>query len=100
MHWRAAKGYFSYELDNNGLKGNQIKILLEEGKTETNFQVYFNNKLVDQPFKSIETQNGLLENIYNLPEDLKDSEKITVKFTAKNNSETSKVYEVRLVKDE
>ncbi len=98
LHWRAATGWFSYQLNNTDLKGNRIKVLIGENN-KSNFEVLLNNELVNSLANWSETKDGVLEKIYEIPEDLKDSEKIIIKFKAQNDSETAKVYEVRLIKD-
>lgn len=99
-HWRTAKGWFSYELNNKSNQARVLRLTYFGKDTNRNFKILLND--IEIAKVSLDGSKG--EQFYNqdyeIPKALLQSSasKLIVKFLADNGSETAGVYEVRLMK--
>jgi len=97
-HFRAGKGWFSYDLRNAGANAGQITFTYYGAEKNKQFDVYANEQLI----ASIDLQgtegNEFRIRSIDLPASLASSPSITIKFKAKDGAELGNIYEVRLLK--
>ncbi len=98
-HWRDARGWFSYNLQNVNLNASVLRLTyfgLDKGRE---FTISINgNELARENFTG-NKGDGFFEIDYKLPMSIvQDSKLLEVKFEAINNSVTAGIYGVRLIK--
>jgi hypothetical protein len=100
QRWRIARGWLSYDLKNKDLKAKTIRVTYPSSGRDRRFDILVNERII----KTLELENSPGEKLitadYALPEDIVSSnpEIITIKFVARLNSSTGRIFEVRLLK--
>lgn len=97
IHWREARGWFSYELRNKEGKGEFIYIAYFNRDRNRRTDIFINDKKV----KSLDLQSGredqIAELLLSVPDSEKGKEVITIRFAAQEKATTAKIAEVRLL---
>lgn len=97
IHYREARGWFSYQLQNN--KAKYIYIAYFDRNANRQFDVHVNDEKLHSFSLNGENEDRIFEVIYPIPEHAKNSKTLTIKFTAKENSLTTRITEVRLLNE-
>ena len=99
-HWRAAKGWFSYELNNKGQRANTLRITYYGEDKNRQFKILLNDSEIATVTLDGSKGDVFYNQDYVIPKNLLTSAgpKMTVKFVAENGAETAGIYEVRLIK--
>jgi uncharacterized protein len=99
-HWRTAKGWFSYDLRNLNAAARKLRITYYGQDKNRLFDIYVNDLLL----KTVEL-NGtggdkFFDVDYDLPGEIinNSTQKLTVKFVAKEKFEAGGIYYLRLLK--
>jgi len=96
-HWRHATGWFSYTLSDKKLEAKVLRLTLAKGDAGRKFDVEINGKVL----ASIELDGSAPEAFYTrdiaIPPELA-AEKLTVRFTARQDSIAGGLYGLRLLK--
>ncbi len=95
VHWRETRGWFSYQMKNNG-KTKFLYLKLLNNNNLSNFDVFINGQKLENVNK--ESKENFVYNYYNIPGNLMQ-EKLVVKFTAHRNLVSPKIVEVRILSD-
>lgn len=96
-HWREAKGWFSYRMQNKGGSARYLYVSYFDRDRNRQTAIYVNSSLVksvDSPGNDQETPVSL---VIPLPDSEKNEELLTVRFSANGNASTAKIVEVRLL---
>ncbi len=100
VHWRQAKGWFSYRFKNVGNESlSSISIIFRDWDQNCKFEVWVNGVKLDDITQTSNTsgkESG--STLYSLPGELKQQKELTVKFVALPGYITPKIVEVRLLK--
>ena len=97
-HWRQAlsRGYFSYQMNNRDRNARTLHLRFLEGSPNRQFNVLINGEVV----QNIRTTGGA-EDLTTLsipiPENLRNNQRLVVRFEPVGNSSTGRVVEVRLL---
>lgn len=97
IHWREAKGWFSYMMKNTRKNAKVLYIKLFDRDKARNFEVSINNRKISSLDMNGEQGDNLQILYFDIPQDESDKEILDVKFSANPNSMTSKIVEVRLL---
>ena len=96
VHWRDARGWFSYELRNKDAKGKYLYLEYFEGDSGRQFDIFVNDKKL-----STVTLEGGSRRIANIslpiPESEAKKDHLTIRFSAKDGSTTAGIIELRLL---
>ncbi|MGK9124476.1 glycoside hydrolase family 127 protein [Olivibacter sp. SA151] len=95
-HWRAARGWFSYEMLNNGRQSKKISIKHEHDATAC-YELWINDKKVSVTSRTTDAE-GIDISTFNLEAADTDQDKLKVKIKACNKKATGKILEIRLLK--
>ncbi|MHC8948631.1 beta-L-arabinofuranosidase domain-containing protein [Sphingobacterium hungaricum] len=95
VQWRVAKGWFGYDLANKKQTGEYLHIQFFDIDRPSDFDILIN----DIPLSNVRLEGNKEKNSLQLilPESLRKSEKLTIRFVAKAGSSTAKISEVRLL---
>ena len=97
VQWREAKGWFSYEMKNSGTKAKSLFIEYFDRDRSRNFDVLINNVRVGALSLTGAKGDERRHKIFEIPENVKNHEVLTVKFVPMPGSTTAKITEVRLL---
>lgn len=99
IHWREAKGWFSYKLKNGGKSAKYLYLKYLDNNPSRSFDVFVN----DERIVTLSLKGGgnetLVEKLYRLPQSVREHDVINVKFKAHEKSITGKIAEVRLLNE-
>ncbi|RYY32561.1 MAG: glycosyl hydrolase [Sphingobacteriaceae bacterium] len=96
LHFRNAKGWFSYDMRNTGNVSRKLRLTYRTYQDRA-FDIYVNGSLLTS--LTGEVQNGkITTGEYPLPESVQKSNTIQVKIVARPNAATADVFELRLLK--
>ncbi len=98
VHFRRAKGWFSYSLKNKNQAGRSLQVTLHADDAPQRFNLYFNGILLEKVQVEKKEGNGFFTKTYALPEAAQKSDTLLIKFEAPAGSETGPIYEIRLLK--
>ncbi|KGO84707.1 acetyl-CoA carboxylase [Flavobacterium rivuli WB 3.3-2 = DSM 21788] len=96
-HFRSARGWFSYDLKNSSATAKTLRVTYTVARNNTNFEIFINDTLLTTVDLKDKKQGDFFDIEYTLPATLKNPNIINVKFTAKPNSQTANIYDVRLL---
>lgn len=99
--WRAAKGCFSYELRNDNRDAKKLRITYHGAEQVKAFSIYVNDKLLQEVLLPGDKGEKFFDEEYILPEEFinnRNDKQINIKFMAKENASTPKIFYVRLLK--
>lgn len=97
LHWREARGWFSYELKNPAGKARTLRIVYHDYDPSRSFSLLWNGT----PLQAATTDrraDGFTVITYSLSSPQGKTGKATVRFEAAPGSLTPKVFEIRLMK--
>lgn len=100
-HWRHAKGWFSYDLNNTGREGCILRVTyygLDRGR---NFDILVNDQVIATVKLDGSHGNAFFEKEYTIPQDILDGNQndvLNVKFKAHKGSVAGGIYYLRLIK--
>ncbi len=97
VHWREARGWFSYQVKNKDKKAKYLLLKVLNNKNFSNFDVYINDQKITD-FDLIEVSKSFAHLYFNIPTDVKEPE-FAVKIQARSNTVTPRVAEVRILSD-
>jgi DUF1680 family protein len=99
IHWREARRFFSYELKNSEHNANYLYISYFDRDRRRNFDVLINDRLIHTFNLTGEKEDNVVAAIFEIPEELRQQETLTVRFAAHPQSATGKITEVRILRD-
>lgn len=96
-HFRDAKGWFSYQMKNNGKNASYLYLLYFDANTNRTLNIEINGKKIMA--QNLEGKSGSSPQylIVPIPDSEKNKESLTVKFLAEEKLMSAKVIEVRLL---
>ncbi|GEJ43947.1 glycoside hydrolase family 127 protein [Chryseobacterium sp. ON_d1] len=96
-HFRDAKGWFSYQMKNNGKNASYLYLLYFDANANRTLNIEINGKKIMA--QNLEGKSGSLPQylIVPIPDSEKNEENLSVKFLADEKLMTAKVIEVRLL---
>lgn len=99
-HWRAAKGWFSYQLNDANNEAKKIRITYFGEENRKNFRILLNEEVLVEEDQEGNWDKGFYSRDYEIPAAIiKNNEgPLSIKFEAKPGSETARIFEVRLIK--
>jgi len=100
VHWREARGWFSYEMKNQNKKARFLYLKYLKENNPRKFDIYINNRKIAAVNPSSDEGSLFLVTTYPLPEDVTKDEKLIVKCVAAKKSMTAKLVEIRLLEEE
>ncbi len=98
-HWRAAKGWFSYQMNNYNHQASKLQVTYLPSAENRRFKITVNNETIASlNLDQSENQNFLTAE-FDIPKRIvKSSSTLIVKFIAEENSETARIVALRLMK--
>jgi len=100
IHWREAKGWFNYQLQNKNKEANYIYLSYFDFSPNRQFDILINDKVIETVSLNGENKEKVLEAFYPIPENIRNEDVLTVNFVAKENSVTAKIAQVRLLSNQ
>ncbi|MBF0647661.1 glycoside hydrolase family 127 protein [Dysgonomonas sp. GY75] len=100
IHWREARGWFSYQLKNAGKNANYLYLKYFDRDQNRNFDVFVNGRKVASLSLNGDGGDNLFTSTYPVPESEKRKEILEVKIVAATNSVTTKIAEVRVLSED
>lgn len=99
-HWRTAKGWFSYKLNNKEQQPVSLRLTYFGRDNNRNFKILVNDELIATINLNGNKGDDFYEVDYVIPDRLiKASSTLLVKFVAEKGSETAGIYGLRLIKN-
>ncbi|MDQ1090243.1 glycoside hydrolase family 127 protein [Siphonobacter sp. SORGH_AS_1065] len=98
VHFRRAKGWFSYSLKNKNQAARSLQLTFHSDDAPQRFHLYLNGALLEKVQLEKNDGKGFFTKTYALPEAAQKSDTLLIKFEAPAGSETGPIYEVRLLK--
>ncbi|MEH6305439.1 glycoside hydrolase family 127 protein [Olivibacter sp. CPCC 100613] len=95
-HWRAANGWFSYEMNNNDRLATNIRIKLLPNPSSC-YELWVNDRLL-KPLSQTRKSEDTAIAVYPLDQSLTNQDKLTVRMRACKEKNTDKIIEIRLLK--
>jgi DUF1680 family protein len=99
--WRAAEGWFSYDLKNKNGEGSVLRVNYLRGGRERKFDVLLNDKLLGTVDLEASQERGSLHTDFHIPSEIlkaTPADKLTVKLRAHDGSSTGRIVSIRLLK--
>ncbi|MFV0310807.1 MAG: beta-L-arabinofuranosidase domain-containing protein [Dysgonomonas sp.] len=100
IHWREARGWFSYQLKNAGKNANYLYLKYFDRDQNRSFDVFVNGRKVASLSLKGDGGDNLFTSTYPVPESEKGKEILDVKIVAAPNSVTTKIAEVRVLSED
>ncbi|WP_276089647.1 glycoside hydrolase family 127 protein [Pedobacter sp. JY14-1] len=98
-HWRTARKWFSYELSDPGDEAKFLRLTYYGSDRDRRFSIYVNGQLIAHVALDGTMGEKFYSVDYPLPDSVKDSSnKLNVKFVAKEGFVTAGIYELRLIR--
>ena len=100
-HWRSAKGWFSYELNDPKKEGRYLSLTYYGKDRGRNFKILVNEKLIT----TVSLDGSVGDKFYTVDYPLPSTDtgstpsKLNIKILAEDGSETAGIYELRLIKE-
>lgn len=100
MHFREAKGWFSYKMKDTDRQGDNVQITYWGKDKNRSFRILVNNQLIANVILDGSNGNNFYTMDYAIPADIinKSSGVIVIKFEAEKESVAGGVYKIRLLK--
>jgi DUF1680 family protein len=99
-HWRKAKDWFSYVLNNKGHTAKTIRITCYGNETNEGFDVSINNRLVQEVSLSGKAGDRFIDIDIPIPateNELSTNGKMVIRFSGRNKSSTARIFDIRLL---
>lgn len=99
IHWREARGWFSYKMRNEKQKARYLYIRYFDNDPSRSFDILVNGQRMES--LTLKGKNGSEPQalLIPLPEEMTGEKQLTVKFAALPESSTGKIVEVRLLSE-
>lgn len=98
-HWRAARGWFSYTLNNSSGAGQRLRITYFGRDRDRAFDILINDRLLQTVYLTGEGGDSFIDVDYELPADhARTHGPLTVKFVAHEGSTAGGIYYLRLLR--
>ncbi len=99
-HWRAAQGWFSYQLNDENKDATKIRITYFGEESRKDFRILLNEKVIAEEKMEGTWDGGFYSTDYEIPPSVLENGDggLRLKFEAKLESETARIFEVRLLK--
>jgi len=97
IHWREAKGWFSYQMKNPLKNAKTLYIKFFDRDKSRNFDILINNQKITNLNMNGEHGDDIQVLSFDVPQSEINKEILDIKFVADTNSMTSKIVEVRLL---
>jgi len=97
VHWREARGWFSYQMRNKG-NAKILNLKLLNSNNLTNFEIFMDGQKLDESNMN-ESKESFSYINYNIPDNIRSKDSFIVKFVALPNTVTPKLVEVRLLSE-
>jgi DUF1680 family protein len=97
VHWREARGWFSYQLRNRG-KANFLSLKLLKNNNLTDFEVFIDEQKLEKLSENDSREDFSYMN-YSLPDNMRSKDSFIVKFIALPNTMTPKFVEIRILSE-
>ena len=100
-HWRDARGWFSYVLRDKNNAAGKVRVTYYGNDSGRRFDILVDDQLIAEENLQGEKGDIFFTKDYILPKKLMDKKKdeFTIKFQAKENSQTAGIYGVKLMKN-
>ena len=100
QHWRSTKGWFSYQLKYGQVAKCSIRLTYFGLNKDKHFKIIVNNNLIEKVSLTNKEQENFYTVDYQIPEEVIKIAKgtLTIKFEASKDSETPKLFEIRLLR--
>lgn len=98
LHYRNAKGWFSYNMRNTAVKATRLRVTSYGRDKNRNYSIYANDVLLAKVKTNGSGGDKFVDTDYALPAGVAGAAVITVKFVAEEGSTTDSVFELRLLK--
>jgi uncharacterized protein len=100
-HWRAAKDWFSYKLNDKDKAGRKISVTYFGTEWNHKFSIWINDRKLGNVDLSEGKRDTFFSADYAVPDDLTyaSDQSFRIKFVAESGSTAGPVYEVRLLKN-
>ena len=99
VHWREARGWFSYKLPNNNKKAKYLYFSHFDMDANRRFNVFINEQNIASLSLNGGNRDKIFEAFFPIPDNIQNEEVLTVRFAGGQNSQTAKIIEVRLLED-
>ncbi len=99
IHWREARGYFSYELKNKEHNARFLYVSYYDKDRKRNFDIFINDQKIRTIYLTGENEDHPVAVLCKIPENLQKEELLTIRFSAHPQSVTTKITEVRILRD-
>ena len=100
-HWREAKGWFSYRLNNKDKKGSVLQLTYYGQEKDKAFDIFINDIKIKEISLSGSQGDDFITAEYLIPQHIINNaanDILTIRFTAHQNSATARIYSVRLLR--
>ncbi|MDA3817931.1 MAG: glycosyl hydrolase, partial [Prolixibacteraceae bacterium] len=99
-HWRHARGWFSYDLNDPKKEAKKVRITYSGGDSGRRFDILVNEKVIATVTLDGSKGNNFYTVEYDFPKDMVEENDgiLTIKFEAKPGSIAGGVYGVRLMR--
>src|SRR5690606_28469957 len=100
-HWREAKGWFSYRLNNKDKKGSVLQLTYYGQEKDKAFDIFINDIKIKEISLSGSQGDDFITAEYPIPQHIINNaanDILTIRFTAHQNSATARIYSVRLLR--
>lgn len=101
-HWRYARGWFSYELNDPDKEAKTLRITYNGNDKERNFDIFINQQLLTTVNHNSTYGDSLIEIDYKIPPEIVEKStrgKMEIMFKAHEGSITGEVFYIRLLRE-
>lgn len=98
IHWREAKGWFSYQLQNKEHKGAYLHLTYLDQERNRQCDVLLNDTVIGRIALSGGNGEQLFEALYPIPEDLRNEKTWTLRVQTQSGT-TAQIVQVRVLRD-
>lgn len=98
LHWRDAKGWFSYQLKNKDKNAGSLHLQHFNSYWKRGVDIYINDTKVTSITTEKRADEELMTAVFDIPESEKGKEVLNIKFVAQPKVTTPRIAEIRLLK--
>lgn len=99
IHWREAKGWFSYQMKNKDKKATVLYVKYFNSEKPNNYDISINGEKSKKLDLNNNSEPGMQFMFLDIPQSQIEKEILEVRFTAHDKSITPKIVEVRLLEN-
>lgn len=97
-HFRTGKGWFSYDLRNETKAASRIQFTCYGAERDRAFELFINGDRIQSFSLDGSRGNAFFDTEVSIPEQLRSSQTLTVRFQAAQGASIASIYEVRLLR--